>query len=571
MAAPLHLRRRVDAPARRRRSRHPVMLSLSSTVIPLLDVLQFRCGVALEVLDASLRSVHPERSRDFAGVTQEPGVREACLAVLKSGEGRIDRSLLQPLGIYPLRRDREIVGLLLVARRGQDAASLVAADESVHLEAAGQLARAVLENDLVVSAKLAQTTDRTRRLQGILRFITQLAARDGEREMMHAVVQAATVWFDLDCRVYHVDPDDSYRLFAALPGLDRSKLETRLDGARARDMAATHRLSSVADLEMVDWPGRRGEVLVFSIGERPDWIIMLAGVLEPEVELTFSAVAHVISGELTTAARLRRERWQRRLSALTSEGQTAPDPLLLTLIQEVAIPARADGARVTLEQVAGERTLAAYRASPDAEDEPVAEAVPTSYVRRIQIAPDAHVRIQLWKRVEPFDYEDLAQVDGWIEVVGPWLCGAAAGLLRTGTVGPAVDHLDFEHRIQDEVERAKRFNLGLGLVVIDVEGRAANQNVVRTEAVLDAVRPQLRASDLVGHVRGGVAAVLLVHTGSEGAHSVTDRLRQRLGETVGDTYRTTIRVGQAVFSAQCQTGDALVQQALQRREELSLS
>jgi hypothetical protein len=131
--------------------------------------------------------------------------------------------------------------------------------------------------------------------------------------------------------------------------------------------------------------------------------------------------------------------------------------------------------------------------------------------------------------------------------------------------------LAFERRIQDEVERAKRFNLGLSLIVIDAEQRNVERGASIPELLVDAVRPELRASDLLGQVRGGALAVLLVHTGVEGAESVSSRLRQRLRAFVSSTQLAAIRLGQAVFSADCQTGDALIQQALRRRAGLSTS
>ena len=52
--------------------------------------------------------------------------------------------------------------------------------------------------------------------------------------MMQAVVQAATVWFDLDCRIYNRALDGDFALFAALPGIPRDELQERLDGGDSR-------------------------------------------------------------------------------------------------------------------------------------------------------------------------------------------------------------------------------------------------------------------------------------------------------------------------------------------------
>ena len=74
------------------------MLTLGPAIMALLDVLQFRHGVSIQAVDASLRPAQPVGAADFAGILEEPGVRERCLAALRSGEGRVERGLPIPLG-----------------------------------------------------------------------------------------------------------------------------------------------------------------------------------------------------------------------------------------------------------------------------------------------------------------------------------------------------------------------------------------------------------------------------------------------------------------------------------------
>ena len=304
-------------------ARSQLMISLSQPVRALLDLLQFRCGVSIDIVDPALRPVPPLSSADLAGPLEEPGVRERCLAALRSGETRIDLGPPVPLALYPVRRDGQIAGLLIITRRGGRSVAILDEDEHRQLEAVSQIARGVVENGLAVGEELTQAADRTRRLQGILRFISQLSARDGERDMMQAVVQAATVWFDLDCRIYYREPDGDFSLFAALPGVDRNDANSRLDGSRIRNLAAVRRLFSFSDVEVLDWPARRGEVLVVPVGEGPDWVMLLNGAIEPEVELTFTTIAHVIRGELGQEAHRRTAQWQQRLAVHTTQADLA--------------------------------------------------------------------------------------------------------------------------------------------------------------------------------------------------------------------------------------------------------
>jgi hypothetical protein len=543
------------------------MITLSPATRALLDVVQFRCGVSFDLVDATLSAVHPPLASDFVGTIAQPGVRERALAVLRSGESRVERDLSIPLALNPLRRDREIVGLIITTRSRTPSAPLADVDVYRQVEAAGQIAAAAVEIDLVTGAQLAQAWDRTRRLQGILRFIGQLGARNGERELMQAIVQAASVWFDLDCRIYNREPDGSYTLFAALPGIERSEIKARLDGVALRNLARVRRLSSAADLEAVGWTGRRGEVLVFGVGQEPNWIMLLTGVFEPDVEVTFAALAHAVDGHLQQVTNLRVEQWHQRLTAHAIEANLAPERALVRMLEELAGAVGVAGARVSVESGGAQRTLAALNASGDAASRLLGGDEAGRQVRLIRIGNQAQMRLELWGRDEPFGFQQMARVDAWIAAVQPWLSGTALGSGGTNPIDDRIDEIAFERRVQDEVERAKRFNLGLSLVVIDPSD-VPPDSVSPVETLVNAVRPELRASDLLGRVRGGAIAILLVHAGPEGARSVAARLGRRLAALVNHTHRAAARLGQAVFSSECQSGDALIRQALQRIEEL---
>jgi hypothetical protein len=535
------------------------MLTLGPAIMALLDVLQFRHGVSIEVVDATLRPAQPVTASDFAGILDEPGVRQRCLAALRSGEGRVERGLPVPLGIYPIRPEREVVGLLIVARRRTRGDAALDQDELRHVEAAGQVARAIVESELVRGQELAQAADRSRRLKGILRFIGQLSARDGEREMMQAVVQAATVWFDLDCRIYNRDPDGDFALFAALPGIARGDLQQRLDGRRFQDMPKVRRLTSPSDLEMVGWSGRRDEVLVFSIGAGPDWLIILTGVLDGDVELTFCAISHVISGELRQATDRRIEHWRARLLTQTVEAERPPEAVFSLLLGELATAVRAEEARATVYARNAQHTVSGGTPGADPQS---AEVRPDG---RVPVGFQAHVEIGLRGAPTPFGYESVAEVDAWIAAMQPWLSGMASGAGGPMLALERADEIAFERRVHDEVERAKRFDLGLSLLVIDASA-PASRSEKNGNRVADVLRRELRASDLFGRLRGGTLAVVLVHSGPEAAPSVSKRLRRALDALMTGAQRTTVRLGQAVFSAECKSADALIRQAMDELE-----
>jgi len=537
------------------------MLTIGPAIVALLDVLQFRHGVSIEIVDASLRPAQGAGTSDFGGILEDPGVRERCLAAIRSGEGRVERGLPIPVGIYPLRPEREVLGLLIVVRRRTRGDTPLDQDEFRHVDAAGQVARAVVESELVRGQELARAADRSRRLIGILRFIGQLVARDGEHEMMQAVVQAATVWFDLDCRIYHREPDGDFTLFAALPGIARQELRERLDGGRFRDMPQVRRLTSSADLDMVGSSGRRDEVLVFSVGGGPDWLIILTGVLDTEVEVTFAAIAHVIGGELRQKMDRRIEQWRVRLHAQTLEAQRPLEAVLSQMLADLAAAVGAAGASATVDHGGSQHT---YRGAPAGTQ---GEGGASKHVARILIGFHASVDIELSGPPEPVDFEALANLDAWVAAVQPWLNGMITGG-GSALSAQRVDEFEFEKRVHDEVERAKRFDLGLSLLLIDAT-ELTRSSASSGSHLLEAVRGELRASDLFGRVRGGLLAVVLVHASPEGAQSVAKRLRRTLGTVVNGTQRAPIRLGQAVFSAECRSADALIRQALHELNEVN--
>ena len=119
------------------------------------------------------------------------------------------------------------------------------------------------------------------------------------------------------------------------------------------------------------------------------------------------------------------------------------------------------------------------------------------------------------------------------------------------------------------MERAKRFNLGLGLVLIGPEETPASQSWFAYDALAAAVRPELRASDLLGRLRVGVA-VLLVHAGAEGAESVSARLSARLAALAVE-LPGRVQLGRAVFSSDCTSADDLIARARRASRAISPS
>ena len=558
-------------------ARGPLMaeqLNPSQPAWTLLDMLQQQLGVTIEVLDVSMRPLAATGVADGPSATEEPRIAAEMLKSLRTGEVRIDRTTGAPVGIFPLRVAKQIAGCLIVSGRPVRAGdSQLPAD--VNVEGAGHLARTALESDMALTMQLADSRYRNRRVHGILRFLAQLGGTDSERDVMNAVIQAATVWFDVDCRIYHRQPDEGFTLAAVLPGLEQRSAVARLDKSRADRLIASRRFSSGGDLDDLGLAGRRGEALVLpvNVGATADWLLILAGGIDQEVELTFAAIARVLAGDLLAREMARVGAWQRRLTEAASDGRRAPECTLRAMLEALSAEVAASAARVTLVTGQSERALAALSAvqpSTDSAESDVAahgDTHSSTYTHAVLVAPDTSVRLTV---TSSGDRRAVAlQSASWMTALQPWLREAVGGLADEESLFETVESDSaFEQRIQEEVERAKRFNLGLGLVLIaPPQGAPAGAAL---EPLLAAVRSELRASDLMGRIRGGVVAVLLVHAEPVGAESVIARLRERLVTLPDEERVAALELGRAVFSAECSSADALIAQARSQAQRFEL-
>jgi hypothetical protein len=569
VAADLHSDRSGPEVCVRRASAVPQMpepFNLSQPAWALLDMLQEQLEVSMEVLDTSLRPLVPAGLGDSSPTIGQPGTAAETAKSLRSGEIRIDRSTGKPIGIFPLRVSRQIAGVLLVSQRGVHAAEQSSVAQG-QIERAGHLARTALEADLSLTTQLTDARYRTRRAHGILRFLAQLGNMEGEQDAMRAVIQAATLWFDADCRIYERQPDGSFQLAATLPGAEQRSAAARIDRGRAEKLVASRRFSSGGDLEDLGLLGRKEEVLILPIGTPADWLMILAGAIDQDVELTFGAIAGVLAGKLHARECARVDAWQQKLASVADETGRAPERVLLKMLEMLAAETASTEARVSLIDEGQERAIAALaetapRGTAESSQNPPSEG--DRHTACVEISPGIGVQIALAsggaRRTAAL------QLSSWLKALRPWLREAVAGLASRGSLfDEAVDVSSFERRIQEEIERARRFNLGLGLVVI-----GSGSAIRSMEPIVSAVRAELRASDLMGRIRDGHVAVLLVHTEAAGADSVIKRLRSRLGALEDASSVIAVQVGKATFSPEVPSADALIAHALRHVQNFEL-
>ena len=519
-------------------------MKLSASTWSVLDLLRLRFGVQLLMFDAALEPVVESgiNPAAAAALMDEPGMRDRCRAVLATDESRTPRPANRAIRIVPLLVGREAQGVLVSTTPERHAREL-GDDEIATLDAAAQIGSAVIEQDLSQTRELSQAREGGRRFEGVLRFLRVLTQFGSEAELMRGVVQAATLWFDLDCRVYVRTTPEAYRLFAALPGYSERDLPAAISAERVREFAREGAVNAPSDLEELGWHVLRGSVLVMPFGADPDWLLVIGDAVTAEVELTFGAVANVLTGALVRAAAAREAQWRERLNTSAVQGV---ERALRDLLRQLSAELGGVNARLTVVNGGESKTLA-FAGSSRGRD--------GGTTRELQFGR-RQVTLELGFGVAGPTFEQVATLNAWTRAIEPWLLGAS-------TTEPSVSESEaevFERRIQDEIERAKRSNAGLGVVLVRAERSASAE---AQQPLLDALRSTSRASDLTGRVRDGMLAIVLIHSKTEGAESVVARLRRRL-KSLG--AQAGVRIGHAMFSPEVPSADALIRAAVAEME-----
>lgn len=180
--------------------------------------------------------------------------------------------------------------------------------------------------------------------------------------------------------------------------------------------------------------------------------------------------------------------------------------------------------------------------------------------------------------LEPFDRSDLTLARA---MAAPAALGLASARLASRAkdlaLAAAVDPLTslfnrryFETRIEEEIQRARRYSLDLALLVIDADdfkalndrfGHLIGDRVLR--AMSDILRRSVRAFDVCTRFGGEEFAILMPGSNAASALQSADRIRQRIERyrfdpvLVPPETRPTISVGVAVLTGESSPHDLI--------------
>lgn len=542
---------------------------LSPALSELLERARTCFGLEVEILDAALGHVFPEGGSDLRRLLHDaPELRRTLLDGLAHGRPQQIEHGGVAYEIFPLRQppaERQPSGLLAVRRVPRRRTP-----DPRDAEPWSELARAIVEADLASVDALNHERQRSRRLLATLHFVNHLAATIGEADLAQATVQAAAIWFDVDARIYQRDLAGDFVLRARLPGSPLEEGPQLLNSAWIGKTGEVTRIA--ADTDWLSGAIAREIVVVpLAADGDPDWVLAIAGDIAEEAEPLLRSVGAVVGRQLESMRARRRESARERLESALLQPGAALELAALRLVRELVDVSGAESGALTLNQRGRLRRLARVGSIAP---ETVAEAAasgewlfsPDQFVCGLPLGDQTSATLELRPpQGRPFDLDAAMATRSAGRVLRTWLAGAVHSLTEA-PVARAFEQASlpsFVHRLEEELERARRFDLQLSLVLVEV---AALQSAA--EDLEKALRRELRGSDVLGALNGHRVAALLTHTDAEGLQYVVRRLRQKLADAAGTLQWSSVLLGQAAFSPDCRTANALVSRALRDAEAI---
>lgn len=404
---------------------------------------------------------------------------------------------------------------------------------------------------------------RAARLSSIVKFAGHLATLGTEDAIILALLQAAAVWYDLDARAYYRDADGSFLLRTTLPGANRSDSPDRLTDCPSKPIHVT----SLAELHQLGWQNPSAAVLLLpiSVGGQLQWLVSVSGSSDDDAEAELGSLCAILGTLFDSLALKRagvlRTRFLEGLAARSASPSETASALLTDLTSAVsAIQAgiwfMTDGDTIAPLASIGETPI--QPPSPG-HLEPVLDAhrillpVPngSTFLGALELraAPDA-----------PFTADHGALATAAASDLRVWM----AGLRAAGSLDPAgpLNGSAFELRLCEEIERAKRFGLPIGLLVFSVHGPSAPREAAEMiNTLVGELRHELRSCDVVASLEQGDLAVLFTHTDARGLSAALGRLSERLGTIPRCSEFPRFRIGQALYPSQAESASELLGQA----------
>lgn len=539
---------------------HPPLM-VSPVLAGVLESLRTKFGVRFEMLNTSLLPLVPEAGGELArSVETSSSVRADVTAAIMTGRSRTiavgDTSYVLQSLRYP-GRVRETAGVLGVPRE-----SLVTgtADEDT-AERWVEILKTLIEADLEATDSVRVDRLQSRRTWAALRFLGQLSSINSVEELTRAIVHAAAVWFDVDPRIYCRDLEGDLVLHTHLPGVQIGPGGWRLDSHLVAGRSRPLRVAVNDHPDDLRWAAPELLLVPLSVASPQDWVLALGGVLPADGELVFGTLGQAIVPHLDRLIIRRRAAVRSRFESLVRRSVRSSERFAVEALRKLIDEIGAASGVLELYEGDQRRRIAMVGAAAQGPDVIPAEPIlaPGHFVVPMELRPGVRAVLDLRPPSGMvFSKESALVTREAAAVLRLWLAGSVQSSAAAAEK-PSVDWV-FLDRVSEELDRAKRFDLSLSLLLLDIDP-AESADEGRVGRVIDLVREELRCSDLLGPVGPGRIAVLLVHTDVRGVNSVMPRVRRRMEDELRSVGVPALRIGRAVLTDDCRTAAALLTQA----------
>ncbi|HET7218497.1 MAG TPA: hypothetical protein VFJ02_10640 [Vicinamibacterales bacterium] len=544
---------------------------LSPGVLQILDQVRSEFGVEVEIIDANLTEAWTPEGERLSRVLARPEVRSAGVGALREGRSSVVTIDEREYRLVPLRSHRSVLPTALLAMR---VATRHGEAEGPDVEPWVEVLRGAIEADLSSREDIDHERQQARAVRGALKFVTYLAAARSEREVAEAALQAAAIWFDADARVYRRRPGGDFVLAAALPGAAvpaDARTVSELALGLSTPFVRIAPLAGVAN-------GREAVVVPMSSSAHADWVLVVIGTVPQEADVTLEALGRVLGVQMERLTLVRLAEARARFETLLvrpERSDVAARPSELTaidLLRELVSRTAAESAALWIRQGDAVRRMAAVGTAAGPTERVPSEARDTGatlQMRSIDLGAGRTATLELRTGADAvFDPDAPAVIDACVSVLTSWLPAAARPEPQGSTLLLPSTVAGFVRRIEEELARAKRFDRDLSLVVVDAGGRPWPQET--TDRLVDVLRAELRGSDVLGLVGDRRVVVLLIETHQSAVGTVVRRLRDRLGRVIPELKVPALVLGQAAYSHECATADALLSQAAVNAETITV-
>ena len=542
----------------------------------MLDQVRSEFGVEVEIVDATLSGTWNPEGERAPRVLAVPELRALGLGVLREGRPTVASVEGREYRLVPLRSGRSVSPAALMAMRVSVAGAAHHEDpDRLDTEPWVEVLRGAIEADLSSREDLDGERQQARAVRGALKFVTYLASATTTQQVAEAAIQAAAVWFDADARVYRRQPAGAFALVASLPGAevpDAARVLSEIALGLDRPFVRPSPISAIA-------AGREGLVVPIAGSGPAEWALVLLGPVPAEADVTLEALGRVLGVQMERLALARATDGRRRFEEILGHAERPIELTALDVLRELVSTTGGIGAAIWLQHGHDVRRMAAVGAgagSPQTRaqteenplpDESVSSAV--LQVRSFNLGTGRRARLEVRAGSDaPFGADAPLLTDACASVLRAWLPAAARPVAETSPLLSPSTVADFARRIEEELARAKRFDRDLALVVVESGVLPWSQDTV--DRLVDVLRGELRGSDVLGTIGERRLVVLLIETHRSGVGTVVRRLRDRLGQIIPELKIPALVLGQAAFSTECSTADALLSQAVVNAETITV-